>query len=57
MLRIDRVRTEMHLVPEQSAAASAESGAPTQMDAEILRPLLLQILREELRAMERRGTL
>jgi len=57
MLRIDRVRTEMHLVPEQSAAAAAESGAPTEMDAEALRPLLLKILREELRALERRGTL
>jgi DNA-binding transcriptional regulator YdaS (Cro superfamily) len=57
MLRIDRVRTEMHLVPEPAAASPIESGTSMQVDAEALRPLLLQILREELRALERRGTL
>lgn len=57
MLRIDRVRAEMHLLPGQPAPDAGEPAPAARLDPETLRPMLLEILREELRALQRRGTL
>jgi len=52
MLRIDRVHTEMELVP--SSPRPGEASAP---DRQELRRLVLEVLRDELRELERRGAL
>jgi hypothetical protein len=54
MLRIDRVRTDLELVPPAATPAIAKEGS---VDVTELRRLVLEILRDELRALERRGAL
>lgn len=52
MLRIDRVHTNMELVT--SPQRPSEPGMP---DRQELRRLVLEVLRDELRELERRGAL
>jgi hypothetical protein len=52
MLRIDRVRTDMELLPAPSTRDEA-----AQLDRREIRQMVLDVLRDELRELERRGAL
>lgn len=63
MLRIDRVKTEMEVLPSGDSAPAGAS-APGASAAELfsdprarerLKELVLEVLRDHLRALERRG--
>lgn len=64
MLRIDRVRAEVDVLPESEAAepagmpetASAVEGGRAD-DREWIRDIVLEVLRDQLRQLERRGLL
>lgn len=64
MLRIDRVKTEMEVLPGGSAAAASSSTAPPRSASDLLadpaardrlKEIVLEVLRDHLRALERRG--
>jgi hypothetical protein len=63
MLRIDRVETQMDLLPSPTAAATGASRAQEKPSAvladpaarERLKVLVLEVLDEHLRELERRG--
>ena len=52
MLRIDRVHTEMELLPSSSRTSDGAA-----LDRQELRRVVLEVLRDELRELERRGAL
>jgi hypothetical protein len=63
MLRIDRVKTELEVLPSGDSTPAPHSGAGTS-SAELLadprmrerlRDMVLEVLRDHLRALERRG--
>jgi hypothetical protein len=64
MLRIDRVKTEMEVVPSGNPSGSSSSGSASRSASELLsdpgtrdrlKDLVLEVLRDHLRALERRG--
>jgi hypothetical protein len=64
MLRIDRVKTEMEILPSGDAAGRAPSTSATSGTAlllsdpqarERLKEMVLEVLRDHLRSLERRG--
>ena len=63
MLRIDRVKTEMEVLPSGDSApsgASAQGASAAELLAdprtrERLKEMVLEVLRDHLRALERRG--
>lgn len=67
MLQIDRVHSEVDIVPGEGAPASAHSAATAESLLRMLeddpaarrrvRGLVLEVLREELRELEQRGRL
>ena len=54
MLRIDRMRADVEILPNTSTPNAASN---TTLDSSELRRMVLEILRDELRALERRGAL